>query len=318
MAKRFSPEFNQEARKIVKSFNQRVRRAEARGMRNLPETTSMRELKARFTTEKDLKKELSYLRAMNTDKEALKRHFLGEGAITNWEFNYLKDNLKEVKTFTDVQIKMARARLADSPYDYGLKQELFNLEQRREYLDRDLNKLTYSELKTFRKYTQQYKDAARRDQNYFSSYLKTLDQLMRQSDLPKEVVSAFKNKINKLPPKVFIEMYRRHDIIDDLFEILYEYLESLGKAKQHVENKLTPEERAGLEATERMFEEKFGTDEDDVNRRQDVVDTIMNVSEKLNVWEVEARAGLVKTKEKAKDTMSLQEREMYDKFFGDI
>lgn len=318
MAKRFSPEFNQEARKIVKSFNQRVRRAEARGMRNLPETTSMRELKARFTTEKDLKKELSYLRAMNTDKEALKRHFLGEGAITNWEFNYLKDNLKEVKTFTDVQIKMARARLADSPYDYGLKQELFNLEQRREYLNRDLNKLTYSELKTFRKYTQQYKDAARRDQNYFSSYLKTLDQLMRQSDLPKEVVSAFKNKINKLPPKVFIEMYRRHDIIDDLFEILYEYLESLGKAKQHVENKLTPEERAGLEATERMFEEKFGTDEDDVNRRQDVVDTIMNVSEKLDVWEVEARAGLVKTKEKAKDTMSLQEREMYDKFFGDI
>ena len=318
MAKRFSPEFNQEARKIVKSFNQRVRPAEARGMRNLPQTTSMRELKARFTTEKDLKKELSYLRVMNTDKEALKRHFLGEGAITNWEFNYLKDNLKEVKTFTDVQIKMAKARLAESPYDYGLKQEVLNLEQRREYLERDLNKLTYSELKTFRKYTQQYKDAARRDQNYFTSYLKTLDQLMKQSDLPKEVVSAFKSKINKLPPKVFIEMYRRHDIIDDLFEILYEYLESLGKAKQHVENKLTPEERAGLEATERMFEEKFGTDEDEVNRRQDIVDTINNVSEKLDVWEVEARAGFKKTEKESKSNMTREEREMYDKFFGDI
>lgn len=318
MARRFSPEFNQEARRIVKSFNQRVRRAEAAGMRNLPQTTSMRELKARFTTEKDLKKELSYLRAMNTDKDALRRHFLGEGAITNWEFNYLKQNLKEVKTFTDVQIKMARARLADSPYDYGLRQEVLNLEQRREYLNRDLNKLTYSELKTFRKYTTQYKDAARRDQNYFSNYLKTLDQLMRQSDLPKSVISDFKKKINSIPPKVFIEMYRRHDIIDDLFEELYEYLESLGKAKRNVENKLTPEERAGLEATERMFEEKFGTNEDDVNSRQEVVNTIKNVSEKFDVWEVEARAGFKKTGKDAKSSMTREEREMYDKFFGDI
>ena len=62
MARRFSPEFNQEARRIVKGFNQRVRRAEARGMKNLPQLTSMYELKARFTTEKDLKKELSWLK----------------------------------------------------------------------------------------------------------------------------------------------------------------------------------------------------------------------------------------------------------------
>lgn len=315
MARRFSPEFNQEARKIVKSFNQRVRRAEARGMKNLPQTTSMRELKARFTTDKDLKKELSYLRRMNTDKEALKRHFLGEGAITNWEFNYLKDNLKQVKTFTDVQLKMARARLADSPYDYGLRQEVLNLEQRREYLNRDLNKLTYSELKTFRKYTEQYKDAARRDINYFDKYLKTLDQIMKQSDIPDSIVAEFKNKINKMPPKVFIEMYRRHDIIGDLFDDLYQYLESMGKTKQNVENKLTPEERAGLEASERMFEEKFGTDN---AARQQVIDRVEAVSEKLNVWEVEARAGLTKTKKQAKTSMTPEEQEMYDKFFGDI
>ena len=64
-----------------------------------------------------------------------------------------------------------------------------------------------------------------------------------------------------------------------------------------------------------MFEEKFGTD---AAARQQVIDRVQVVSDKLNVWEVEARAGFTKTKKQAKSSMTLEEQEMYDKFFGDI
>ena len=322
MARRFSPEFNQEARKIVKGFNQRVRRAEARGAQNLPQTTSMRELKARFETESDLKKELSYLRQMTNNKEALGRHFLGQGSVTNWEFNYIKDNLEDLQTFYDVQIKLARARYKANPYDYGLRQQVITFEERREFLNRDINKLNYSELKTFRKYLTNYKDYNRRDMNYFSSFLKALDEMMGQAGVDKKLVEDFKKRINKIPPKLFIEIYRNHDVVNDIFEEIYKYLEKLGKAKHNMqaEDKLSPEDRAGYEATQEMFQKKFGnkrgykTKKDEKIARDHIESLIRGVGDKVNMWEVEAIAGLHNVKDMEK--MTPKERKMYDNWIN--
>ena len=303
MARRFSPEFNKEARRIVKAFNQRVRRAEARGMKNLPQTTSMRELKARFTTENDMKKELGFLKQMIGNKEALGRHFLGEGAITNWEFNYLKENLKEVKDFYNVQLKMAKERYKANPQDYGLRQQIYNLEARREYLNRDLNNLTYSELKTFRKYTKLYKDYNRRDINYFDQYLKALDELMQQSGVDRATVSSIKNKINKLPPEVFIEMYRRHDVIDEVFRELYR-LKDLEDS--NVENYLSPEDREQYERQQAAWHEAY----DESDYMQEKMEAL---NMKLNEWIVEAEAGLMTMPEETEFTPD--ELKIYNKYF---
>lgn len=305
MARRFSPEFNAEARKVVRAFNQRIRRAEARGMRNLPETTSMRELKARFTTEQDMKKELNQLRKMIGNKEALGRHFLGEGSITNWEFNYLKDNLKEVKDFYNVQLKMAKARYKADPHDYGLKQQIYNLEARRDYLNRDLNNLTYSELKTFRKYTKLYKDYNRRDINYFDQYLKALDELMQQSGVDRATVKSIKKKINSLPPEVFIEMYRRHDVIDEVFRELYRLKDEA--ERQPVENLLSPEDRAAYELQQQVWLEKFEGESDYMQQKMEALDM------KLDEWIVEAEAGLMTMPEESEFTTD--ELKIYNKYF---
>lgn len=308
MARRFSPEFNQEARRIVKSFNQRVRRAEARGMRNLPRTTSVRELKARFTTMSDLKKELSYLRKMNTDKEALARHFLGEGSITNWEFNYLKENLQEVKTFYNVQLKMAKARFKANPADYGLKQQVVNLEARREYLNRNLNKLTYSELKTFRKYLNQYKDYGRRDINYYNRYLGALDELMNQAGVDKDTIKQLRDKVNAMPREVFIELYRRHDVVDEIFQYI--------SSPSPNDNILSAEQELRYEGLVDMTEPsnvRLNIEDQDIpeiNRK------VHAVVEKMDQWEVEALTSLLNKKDMEK--LTPDEQEMYDKFFGEF
>lgn len=291
MARRFSPEFNQEARRIVKSFNQRVRRAEARGMKNLPKTTSMRELKARFSTDKDLKKELSWLKQMTSNKEALGRHFLGEGSVTNWEFNYLKENLKGTKKFYDSQIEMARQRYQDNPFDYGLKQRVLDLEARRDYLNRDLNKLSYSELRTFRKYLTDYKDYERRDKNYYDTVLSTLDDVMNQAGIDQDIVREVKEKINSMDQDVFMEIYRTHNVIDDVFELSYMMLEKLGQSRrqQSVEDKLSPEDRKAYEEQEKQRLKKFrNVEPSEVNQQ------LGNIVEHLDFWEVEAEAKLNK------------------------
>ena len=298
MARRFSPEFNQEARRIVKGFNQRVRRAEARGMKNLPQLTSMRELKARFSTEKDLKRELGWLKQMTSNKEALGRHFLGEGSITNWEFNYIKENLQGTKRFYDKQLELARQRYKDNPFDYGIKQQVLDLEERRDYLNRNLSKLSYSELRTFRKYITAYKDADRKDENYYESILGALDDTLAQAGIDEAVVGEIRDKIANMDKDVFLEVYRTHDIIGDLFDIAYQMLEKLGKSRrqQKVEDKLSPEDRALFEKQERERLKKFrNVEPSEVNKMAG------NIVEHLDVWDVEAAARLGKSKEKLKD-----------------
>lgn len=305
MARRFSPEFNANARKIVKSFNQRVRRAEARGMRNLPSTVSLRDLKSRFTTESDLKKELSQLRKMNEDKNALQRHFLGQGAITNWEFNYLRDNLKDVKTFYDMQIKLAQARFKNDPSDYGLKQQVNLMKDRREYLNRNLEQLNYSELKTFRKYLSQYQDSVRRDVNYFDKYLKTLDALMNQSGVDKEVIRDIKKKINSMPPAVFIEMYRNHDVIDELFQV------DPSPTKNEIPNDLDEFRRA--EQYEREMHDVWASKspkELSASQLNEVNEKASAINEKLDVWAVEAVSNL----DVIVDKLSPSEQEAFERY----
>lgn len=310
MARRFSPEFNAQARRIVKSFNQRVKRAEARGRKNLPSTVSLRDLKAKFTTEKDLKKQLGYLREMNEDKEALNRHFLGEGAITNWEFNYLRDNLQDVKTFYDMQIKLAEQRFKNDPSDYGLKQQVNLMKDRREYLNRNLNELSYSELKTFRKYLNQYQNTARKDVNYFDKYLKALDGLMNQSGVDTETIKELKNKINSLPPAVFIELYRNHDVIDELYQI-----DPSPEKYQNLVGENPEEFRAAAEYERQMHDKYVAADErllkklspDKIN---EVNDKVKAINEKLDVWAVEAVSNL----DVILDNLKPGEKEAFDRY----
>lgn len=311
MARRFSPEFNKQAQRIVKSARQRIRRAEQRGMKNLPEIPTLRQLKARNQTQTDLKKELAYLRKLNTDKDALQRHFLGEGAIINWEFNYIKDNLKDVKVFYDVQIKMARARVKADPHDYGLKQQLATLEDRRNYLNRDINNLSYSGLKTFRKYLSGYKNYTRRDINYYDKYLKSLDMLMKQSGVDSDTIKRIRDKVAKMPRQVFIEMYRRHDVVDELFQI-----DPSPDKPEHAEDLLSPEDRAIYERQEAERHARFDQNiltEDDISNINEKASAI---EQKLDQWQVESIAGLHNRK-KLK-LSSEEEEEMFDKIYGDM
>ena len=98
---KFSPEFNQEIYRTVRSFNQRVRRAEQRGLTNLPDLQSVAELKARYVTENDMKRELGFLRQMNLNRKSLDTvTTLGGAKMTEWEFQYMKQNIKPLRRKT--------------------------------------------------------------------------------------------------------------------------------------------------------------------------------------------------------------------------
>ena len=238
---RYTPEFNAYARRVVKSFNQRVMRAEKRGLKNLPSLRSVRELKAMFATENDLKKELASLREFNENRDALEQKQLGaETRLTKWEFNYIRDNLDDLKSYYDRELEKARARYADQPFSMGIREDVLNLEQRRQYLDRNLLELSKSELATFRKYLSNWQGRNRRDINFYDRYFEGFDFVMRVSGVEKSKINYIRDRINSLTPQQFYELYKQHDVMGDLFDLIpsedrssyYSKIRELEKEKQ--------------------------------------------------------------------------------------
>lgn len=227
---RYTPEFNAYARRVVKSFNQRVMRAEKRGLKNLPNLRSVRELKAMFTTEADLKKELASLREFNENRNALDQKLLGEDArLTNWEFNYIRDNLDDLKEYYDREIQKARNRYKNEPFDMAIRDDVLNLEQRRQYLNRNLLELSKSELATFRKYLSQYKGRNRTDVNFYDYYFDAFDFLARVSGVEKKKINYVKDRINSLTPEQFYDFYKQHSEMKNILD----YVPSPERAKYY-------------------------------------------------------------------------------------
>ena len=227
---RYTPEFNAYARRVVKSFNQRVMRAEKRGLKNLPNLRSVRELKAMFTTESDLKKELASLREFNENRNALDQKLLGEDArLTNWEFDYIRDNLDELKEYYDREIQKARNRYKNEPFDMAIRDDVLNLEQRRQYLNRNLLELSKSELATFRKYLSQYKGRNRTDVNFYDYYFEAFDFLARVSGVEKKKINYVKDRINSLTPEQFYDFYKQHSEMKNILD----YVPSPERAKYY-------------------------------------------------------------------------------------
>ena len=269
MAK-FSPEFNKEIYRTVRSFNQRVRRAEQRGLTNLPDLQSVAELKARYVTENDMKRELGFLRQMNLNRKSLDTvTTLGGAKLTEWEFQYMKQNLKPLRRFYDVMIKVAQNRYGSYPYNTALKSELLNLEARRDYLNRDLNALTRSELLTFRRYMTKFKETSKRTGNYFDQYLGALGEIGKYNPDARAAVKRIRRKINNLSPAVFEEIYRRHDIVNDLFDIV-----------------VSPPSSVSEET------EKSKSKSDEFYNTKDITRYVNTIDQKLDGWIEEAKTAL--------------------------
>ena len=251
---RYTPEFNAYARRIVKSFNQRVLRAQKRGMKNLPSIRKLRELKAMFTTEEDLKKELASLRSFNESRDALDQKLLGQDArLTNWEFNYIRDNLDDLKAYFDREIEIARKRYAADSFDMALRDDVLNLEQRRLYLNRNLQELSKSELLTFRKYLQQYKNRNRTDLNFYNYYFDSFDFLARVSGVEKSKINHIKDSINSLTPDQFYDFYKQHNEMKNILDYVpsperQQYYQKLRDYEQQRKDDLAAE--MGIDAKE--------------------------------------------------------------------
>lgn len=214
---RFDADFNTDIRRTIKNFNQKIRRAERRGEKGLPELRSVREFKAQFATEKDAKKELTQLRTLLNNKEALQRHRTKDGTISNWEFDYIVDNLRATDQWIKREIKKSMQRYADYPsHLYAIREEVNTLIHKKEVIERDLRQLTAKELKTVSATIRGYKRQNIKISTGRTYFMRNLDSLLQAKGMSRKDRQKMYDKLNELTNDQFEELYRRHDVISDI------------------------------------------------------------------------------------------------------
>lgn len=213
MAK-FNSNLNADIRRTIKSFNQKIKRAEKRGEKGLPELRSVREFKQQYATEKDAKRELAQLRGLLNNKQALQRHRTKEGTISNWEYDYIVKNLTETKRWVDRELEKARIRTKEYPeHLYAMREDVLRLEDEKAYLERDIRKLSARELKTVGAIERRMKRSELKTITGRKHFMVTLDTLLTARGISKKKRKEIADKLNSLSNEEYLELYKSHDIV---------------------------------------------------------------------------------------------------------
>ena len=217
MASRYSEDTNNELYRVVKSFNQRVRRHERRGEKHLPDIISVSKLKGSFRTEKDLKNEIAQYKTLLNNKQAFLRYNATEGSITNWEFDYIVKNLKTTQQHVNREIIKETERLKSQKERKNvIKDRLRTLQHEREIVNRNINSLTAKELKVVSGTIDRFKHFNLRVQAGRNYFMRNLDYLLGAKGLSLEDRKRIYEKLDNMTNEEFDEFYKKHDVISEV------------------------------------------------------------------------------------------------------
>jgi len=219
MAIKFDKAYNAEIRRVVRNFNQKRNRAIKRGYRYLPPPVTVSELKSRYTTRKQLNRDLNALKRFNREGDkALKVVETSGGAkAIKWEFDYLKKNLQYAKEFYDREIEDA-ARL-DTPMMVTKAEFINNLKSKRDYLNLELSELSQSQFRTFRNTINEYLYANERNMTGYRNWMNEVELIMRNLGYDNSTINKFFEGFNELSPRQFLTMYRQSALVSRIYEL---------------------------------------------------------------------------------------------------
>lgn len=219
MAIKFDKAYNAEIRRVVRNFNQKRNRAIKRGYRYLPPPVTVSELKARYTTRKQLNRDLNAMKRFNREGDKALRvvETSGGAKAIKWEFDYLKRNLQYAKEFYDREIEDA-ARL-DTPMMVAKAEYLNNLKSKRDYLNLELAELNQSQFRTFRNTINEYLYANERNMSGYRNWMNEVELIMRNLGYDNKTINKFFEGFNELTPRQFLNMYRQSALVSRIYEL---------------------------------------------------------------------------------------------------
>ena len=270
MASRFDPDFNAEIRRVVKNFNQKRNRAYRRGFSYLPNKAFVSEIKSNFNTKAEIKKYLRELEKFNRmgDSALDLITTAAGGRISRYNLMFIKDNLKDTKAFFDRQIAEAEELFYEDQYSIARRDYLFNLQEKRKYLDLEIMNLDQSGIRSFERYTKQALSYGKSNITAYKGFLSGVEEVMRRLGYDEKTISQMYEKLSNVSPAQFVKMYRQNDIIARIYDML--------PSPEHGKEKINTDDE-----TAREYINKFNKEFDDMIRKSTQLNDFSKETEKL-------------------------------------
>lgn len=217
MAIHYDKSYNAEIARTVKNFNQKRNRAIKRGFKSVPAPIKVSDLKARYTSRQEMNKQLAQLRNFGIRKDTLKYVENQGGARSiEWEFNYLKSNVKAAREFFIKEYELEQTRVNDFP---GERMKLDEIAKKISTLDLDLSYMNQSQFNSYRAAIREFISKPKKYAAGYRGFLSEVENVMTMVGIDEKTINKFFKKISVLTPAQFNKLYRTNDLVGRVFEL---------------------------------------------------------------------------------------------------
>lgn len=218
MAIRYDANYNAKINRVVKNFNQKRNRAIKRGFKNVPQSIKVSDLKARYTSRRELNKQLTQLAKFSRGGDAVLRKIENQGGATaiKWEFDYLKSNVKAAKKFFADEYRTVAAKVGDFP---GERMRLDTIAKKLATLDLDLAYMTQSQFNSYRAAINEYINKPKNYAAGYRGFLSEVENVMRMVGIAESDIDKFFEKFKVLTPDQFHQLYENSELVARVFEL---------------------------------------------------------------------------------------------------
>lgn len=218
MAIRYDTNYNAKINRVVKNFNQKRNRAIKRGFKNVPQPIKVSDLKARYTSRRELNKQLTQLAKFSRGGDAVLRQVENQGGATaiKWELDYLKANVKAARKFFADEYRTVAAKVGDFP---GERMRLDTIAKKLSTLDLDLAYMSQSQFNSYRAAINEYINKPKNYAAGYRGFLAEVESVMRMVGIEESDIDKFFDKFKVLTPDQFHQLYENSDLIGRVYEL---------------------------------------------------------------------------------------------------
>ena len=230
MAIRYDKAYNAKIAKTVKRFNQKRLRAIKQGYKEVPDPVKVSDLKARYSSRRELNKELTLLNKFSSGGANVLQTIENSGGAVaiKWEFDHLKANAKQAKDFYARQYKIIASKLGRFPSE---SIRLDAIRNKMAALDIDLAYMNQKQFRDYRNVVRDYLSQASKRRGGYRGFMSQTLQIMRTVGIAEKDINRVMSKINTLNPDQFTQMYEQSDLISRIFELADSPIYTSGRLK---------------------------------------------------------------------------------------
>jgi len=229
MAIRYDKKLNQEINKVIKNYNQKIKRIQNYADSYnylLPQTITKKNLKQNVYTRNELKRKLAELKRFSIRGAEQSMQLESGYLISRYEYENLKRETKRVKANISRELKRLETT---KPLVFGKQQAVtfaqmgdsyyLNLKAKRENLEKNIQLLKNEELKRYQALV--YKTGRSHEyQNslFRENYKKMLTDLAYYTNYDKDKLKELEDKLNKLSNREFYKLFQNEKAVKSITE----------------------------------------------------------------------------------------------------